>query len=102
MAAQNKFTASDLWAAIDESAARSGMTLAHLARKADLAADLLLPHNRCSGNGQPCWPSLPAITAIVAAAGLTLPQFAKFVDAAQVNRTRIHRTEPTDQGDSRE
>jgi phage repressor protein C with HTH and peptisase S24 domain len=70
-----KLTHSDVWRAIDELAARHGMSVSGLARRAGLDATSFNVSKRMSPDGKPRWPSTETIAKILAATGEPLADF---------------------------
>lgn len=64
-----------IWAAIDQLAARHGLSPSGLARRAGLDATTFNPSKRISRNGRQRWPSTESIAKILAATGERIDQF---------------------------
>jgi phage repressor protein C with HTH and peptisase S24 domain len=64
-----------VWGAIDQLAARHGLSASGLAKKAGLDATAFNPSKRHGGDGRPRWPSTESIAKILAATGESLEGF---------------------------
>src|SRR5688500_5596407 len=64
-----------VWAAIDQLAARHGLSSSGLAKKAGLDATAFNPSKRHGSDGRPRWPSTESIAKILAATGESLEGF---------------------------
>ncbi len=66
---------SSVWGAIDALAARHGLSVSGLAKKAGLDATAFNPSKRHGGDGRPRWPSTESIAKILTATGEPLRSF---------------------------
>jgi phage repressor protein C with HTH and peptisase S24 domain len=79
MTAKN-LTHANVWRAIDRLAAKHGMSVSALARRAGLDPTTFNPSKRHSPDGKPRWPSTETISKIIAATGDTLTGFISLTD----------------------
>lgn len=82
----------DFWAAIDRLAQDRGLTLAQLARLAQLPESALLAETRRRADGSLAWPSLEMLTRIADATGIGLQEFGRLVDEMRACREAERRS----------
>lgn len=79
---------SRIWAAIDQLAARHGLTPSGLARRAGLDATTFNPSKRTAADGRKRWPSTESIAKILDATGEQLEAFLALVEEKRTNVLR--------------
>jgi phage repressor protein C with HTH and peptisase S24 domain len=85
-------THSNLWRGIDMLAARHGMSVSALARRAGLDPTAFNKSKRTSPDGKPHWPSTETIAKILAATGESLANFVLLLSAPRRPRRPPLRT----------
>lgn len=73
-------THESIWHAIDVMAAKKGMTVCELAKKAGLDESTFNPSKRISRSGRLRWPSQETINMALDATGMSMYEFAQIVD----------------------
>lgn len=68
-----------MWAAIDELAARHSLSVSGLARKAGLDSTAFNKSKRCSADGRLRWPSTESLAKVMQATGASLDEFMTIV-----------------------
>jgi phage repressor protein C with HTH and peptisase S24 domain len=69
-----------IWAAIDQLAAKVGLTPSGLAKRAGLDATAFNRSKRTAANGRPRWPSMESVARALNVTGVSLGEFAEMVD----------------------
>jgi phage repressor protein C with HTH and peptisase S24 domain len=85
----NMLTHSQVWVAIDSLAAREGLTPSSLAKKAGLDPTTFNRSKRQNSAGQLRWPSTESIAKILAATGVGVDDFLRFLVPTPVCASRI-------------
>src|SRR5882724_751019 len=81
-------THAQIWSAIDQLAARHGLSASGLARKAGLDATTFNKSKRLTGDGRARWPSTESVAKVLGATGDTIDVFLGFLDRAREAQPR--------------
>ena len=74
-------THAQIWTALDRLAARSGLSVSGLAKKAGLDPTTFNKSKRITPEGRPRWPSTESVAKSLAATGTTMDSFVQLIDA---------------------
>jgi phage repressor protein C with HTH and peptisase S24 domain len=83
-----------IWAAIDAFAAREGISLSALARRAGLDPTTFNRSKRVGADGRPRWPSTESIAKVLHTSGLGIESFGELLAEAHVDRLPAVRAVP--------